>query len=113
MDGVSHQDSMDSQPNDAPAPQSLLEWRKAKGLLQEEAGAMAGVSKVSWGNWEMGRKPPRAAHLDRLSRLTGLSHEQILRPLLTPHRAGPDMPGAPLAEKEDARASSAPFRKAG
>jgi transcriptional regulator with XRE-family HTH domain len=102
---------MDSESEGADAPQSLLEWRKARGLLQEEAGDLIGVSKVSWGNWEMGRKPPRPAHLARLSSLTGLSYEQIL------NRAG-DRPharpaGATLPGEEADRSSPGPLRKAG
>lgn len=107
--GVSDQDSMDSQTNGEVAPQTLLEWRKAQGLLQEEAGDLIGVSKVSWGNWEMGRKPPRPAHLERLSRITGLSYEQILRP----DRTGSTLSGANLTEEAAQSSSSVPFRKAG
>lgn len=103
---------MDNQANGELAPQTLLEWRKAKGLLQEEAGELIGVSKVSWGNWEMYRKPPRPTHLEKLSRMTGLTYEQILRP----DRAGSpqgDHAGATLTEEDAAQPSSVPFRKAG
>ena len=108
MQMVSDQDRVAVQAD----PETLLEWRKSKGLLQEEAGALVGVSKVSWGNWENFRKPPMGENLKKLRTLTGLSFEQILEPPLAgthPHDPASDE----LAADEAGPSSAAPFRKAG
>lgn len=57
----------------------LRDWRKAKGIKIEEAGALVGVSGVQWHRYENGSRRVSVDKLPAMSRVTGIpAHE--LRP---------------------------------
>lgn len=106
MDDVSEQDVAPEAVAEA-ALSPLARWRKSQNLLQEEAGALVGVSKVSWGNWENYRKPPKGENLRKLNALTGLSTDDILG--LSP--AVPQQPRGGHLTGEVQQASPVPLRR--
>lgn len=59
----------------------LRSLRIARGITQEAAAQAAGVSTQALRNWEAGKHEPTAEHLQRLTALYGLSHEQLIENL--------------------------------
>jgi transcriptional regulator with XRE-family HTH domain len=60
----------------------LRRWRIAKGLTQEQAGALVGkegVKHTAFSRYERGERMPSDV-LQDLHELTGLSYEALLRP---------------------------------
>jgi transcriptional regulator with XRE-family HTH domain len=62
-------------PNQQPAakkplfPTKLREARTAKGLSQEAASRMFGVTLVTWGRWERGESEPGMAVLEEIAEM--------------------------------------------
>lgn len=50
--------------------QALRGWRVERGLTQQAAGALIGVSGAAWSSWEVGSKAPGVANAILLSDLT-------------------------------------------
>lgn len=95
---------------------ALRAWRKARRLTLVEAAELVPTSHSVWLRWEKRERVPRGRSLQRLSRATGLTSDQILD--LAPYipdanRAGAhshaDPAGATLAGEAAAPASPAPF----
>jgi transcriptional regulator with XRE-family HTH domain len=59
----------------------LRSLRISKGITQEAAAQAAGVSTQALRNWEAGKHEPTAEHLQRLTGLYGLTHEQLMENL--------------------------------
>ncbi|WP_374553218.1 helix-turn-helix domain-containing protein [Sphingobium yanoikuyae] len=96
---------------------ALRAWRKSRSLTLVEAADLVPTTHSVWLRWESGERDPNGGSLRRLSEVTGLTTDQILR--LTPHNIEPhgagsqpqDPAGVSLAEEDAARASSASFPK--
>jgi len=41
---------------DSPSPDSIRQMRVAAGLTQEQAGALVGVARRTWQDWERGQR---------------------------------------------------------
>lgn len=59
-------------------PEKLYELRKAAGLSQEELAEKLGVSRQAVSKWESGSAQPELAKLGELSRIFGVSVDELL-----------------------------------
>lgn len=59
-------------------PEKLYELRKAAGLSQEELAEKLGVSRQAVSKWESGAAQPELAKLGELSRIFGVSVDELL-----------------------------------
>ena len=51
-------------------PTALAEWRAKQGKTQKQVADALGVSQASIGNWELGKKTPKATHMLLIERMT-------------------------------------------
>lgn len=56
---------------------TIREWREAAGLSQFQLAVRAGVVVQSISNWEVGRKRPSPARLQRLAEALGVRVDEI------------------------------------
>ncbi|MDR1599520.1 MAG: helix-turn-helix domain-containing protein [Oscillospiraceae bacterium] len=80
----------------------LVELRAHTGLSQAALGAEMGISQQGVGKWESGRSEPSIEKIDRLSRLFGITADELLGRAELPETLTQPIPGA-----EGARAVSA------
>ena len=99
---------------------ALRAWRKTMEMTLVEAARLVLTSHSVWLRWETGERLPRGRSLQRLSRATGLTSDQILG--LAPYDPSTDRAGANLHARpagatrpgeETDRSSPGSLRKAG
>lgn len=56
-------------PPEGSAAAFLLAWRKGRGLSQEQAAELVGVTRKSWQRWETGDRAPEAGVVERVKAL--------------------------------------------
>ena len=59
-------------------PEKILQFRKALGLSQEQLAEQVGVSRQSISKWETGQSAPELDKLVGLSRIFGISTDELL-----------------------------------
>ena len=64
----------------------LMALRKQRGWSQEELGSQIGVTRQTVSKWEMGQSTPELEKLVELSRLFGMSIDQLVGGAGAPHR---------------------------
>ena len=55
----------------------LKTWRATKGLTQDEAAKLVGVTKQCWQLWETGARVPHSGHVRILMQRTGIRPDAI------------------------------------
>lgn len=56
-------------------PDRLKAWRAERGLSLDAAGALVGVTGVTWRSWEQGDDRPRAHRRDAVQIATGIDRD--------------------------------------
>ncbi|WPJ91048.1 helix-turn-helix transcriptional regulator [Facklamia hominis] len=57
---------------------NLKALRALKGLTQNEAGALVGVSGDVWGSWERGKSYPDVLDISKIESAFGVSYNDII-----------------------------------
>jgi transcriptional regulator with XRE-family HTH domain len=57
---------------------NLRQWRESNGLSRQDVADQFGVSAVTVWRWEAGERFPSVRYLPKLSKLTGISLEELM-----------------------------------
>ncbi len=69
--------------------ENLMALRKQRGWSQEELGSQIGVTRQTVSKWEVGQSTPELEKLVELSRLFGMSIDQLVGVEMAEERSGP------------------------
>ena len=93
---------------------NLILLRGLKGLTQEQAAEIAGVTRQSYSKWEQGETVPDIEKCDRLARHYGVTLDALLPKPSGPHGPRPCPCGqAPLGRGDARRARADRYSEGG